>query len=113
MRTDQMKIAVSATGGSMNAQVSEQFGRCAYFLIVDSETMRFEPVSNPGMGMTGGAGPESARQIATRGAQVILTGSVGPNAKVALDSAGITIISGVSGTKTVKEAVEEHLRGQN
>ena len=71
-----MKIAVSATGGSMNAQVSEQFGRCAYFLIVDSETMRFEPVSNPGIGMMGGAGPESAREITTHGAKVVLTGKV-------------------------------------
>ena len=108
-----MKIAVSATGGSMSAQVSEQFGRCAYFLIVDSETMKFEPISNPGIGMTGGAGPESARQIAAQGAQVVLTGSVGMNAKAALDSAGITVISGVSGTKTVKQAVEEYLKGQN
>ena len=108
-----MKIAVSATGGSMNAQVSEQFGRCAYFLLVDSETMRFEPISNPGIGMMGGAGPESAMEIAAHGAKVILTGEVGPNAKVALDSAGITIVSGVSGAKTVKEAVEEYLKGQD
>ena len=43
-----MKIAVSAMGGSMDAKVSEQFGRCAYFLIVDSEDMKFEPVSNSG-----------------------------------------------------------------
>lgn len=107
-----MKIAVSATGGSMNARVSEQFGRCAYFLIVDSETMRFEPVSNPGIGMMGGAGPESAREITARGAKVVLTGKVGSNAKAALDSAGITIISGISGTKTVREAVEEYLKGQ-
>jgi predicted Fe-Mo cluster-binding NifX family protein len=108
-----MKVAVSATGGSMNAQVSEQFGRCAYFLIVDSETMRFEPISNPGIGMTGGAGPESASEIAAHGANVVLTGRVGPNARVALDAAGITIVSGVSGTITVKEAVEQYLKERN
>ncbi len=105
-----MKIAVSATGGSMTALVSEQFGRCAYFLIIDSETMKFEPVSNPGMGMMGGAGPEAARQIANHGATVVLTGKVGPNAKAALDKAGITIVSNVSGTKTVKDAVEEYIK---
>jgi predicted Fe-Mo cluster-binding NifX family protein len=105
-----MKIAISATGGSMNARVSEQFGRCAYFLIVDSETMRFEPLSNPATGMAGGAGPESARAIASRGAEVVLTGKVGPNARAALDSAGISIVGGISETKTVREAVEEYLR---
>jgi predicted Fe-Mo cluster-binding NifX family protein len=105
-----MKIAVSAAGGSMNAQVSEQFGRCAYFLIIDSDTMKFEPVSNPGIGMAGGAGPESARAIAARGAEVVLTGKVGSNARSALDSAGITVVSGISETKTVKEAVEEYLK---
>jgi predicted Fe-Mo cluster-binding NifX family protein len=111
-KEDKMKIAVSATGGSMMAKVSEQFGRCAYFLIVDSETMKFEPISNPGIGMVGGAGPESASVIAKHGAEVILTGRVGPNAKTALDSAGISIFSGVSATKTVKEAVEEYLKTQ-
>jgi len=106
-----MKIAVSATGGSMNARVSEEFGRCAYFVIVDSDTMRFEPVSNPGIGVAGGAGPASAREISARGARIVLTGRVGANARAALDSAGISIIDGHSGTTTVKEAVEQYLRG--
>ena len=105
-----MKIAVSATGGSMSALVSEQFGRCAYFLIVDSETMKFDPVANPGTGMSGGAGPEAARVI--KGANIVLTGSVGPNAKSALDAAGIKTVTGVSGAKTVKEAVEDYLKTQ-
>jgi len=104
-----MKIAVSATGGSMNAKVDEQFGRCAYFLIVDSDTMRFEPIFNQAASMMGGAGPEAARQIANRGAEVILTGSVGPNAKTALEAAGIKIVSGISGILTVKQAVEQYL----
>jgi predicted Fe-Mo cluster-binding NifX family protein len=104
-----MKIAVSATGGSMSAQVSGQFGRCAYFLIVDSETMKFEPISNPAQGMMGGAGPEAARVISSKGAEVVLTGGVGPNAKSALDAAGIKIVTGYSGGMTVKEAVEKYL----
>jgi predicted Fe-Mo cluster-binding NifX family protein len=108
-----MKIAVSATGGSMNAKISEEFGRCAYFLIVDSDTMRFEPISNPGLGMTGGAGPASASRISAVGAKVVLTGKVGPNARVALDSAGITTVTGFSEAMTVKEAVDQYLKGQN
>jgi len=105
-----MKIAVSATGGSMSALVSEQFGRCAYFLIVDTETMKFEPVSNDAADMTGGAGPAAVKLISGRGAKVVLTGKAGFNAETALKSAGIEIISGVSGAITVKQAVEDFLK---
>jgi len=84
-----MKIAVAATGGSLEAEVSAQFGRCAYFLIVDSDTMHFEAFSNPAAGMAGGAGPAAAREIANRNAEVVLAGQVGPNARQALEAAGI------------------------
>ncbi len=104
-----MKVAVPATGGSMNAQVSEAFGRCAYFIIVDTNTMKFEPVSNPGVGMMGGAGPAAARAIAERGAEVVLTGAVGPNAKQTLNSLGIKVYTGYN-NMTVKEAVEKFLQ---
>ena len=105
-----MKIAVTATGGSMSAMVSEKFGRCQYFLIVDSETMKFEPVSNSSMDVAGGAGPAAAREISVRGANVLLTGAVGPNAMSALASTGIKVESGYSGNQTVKEAVEKYLK---
>jgi len=105
-----MKIAVSATDGSMNALVSEQFGRCAYLLIVDSENMTCEPVLNPAAGMSGGAGPKAVRAIAAKGAELVLTGRVGMNAENALKAAGIRAVVGVSGSKTVRQAVEEHLK---
>lgn len=105
-----MKIAVSATGGSLESLVSEKFGRCAYFLIVDSETMKFEAISNLGEKMQGGAGPKAAEQIIKKGAEVILTGSVGGNAEAALQSGSVKIISGISGTVKVKDAVADYLK---
>lgn len=108
-----MKIAVSATGGSLDAQISEQFGRCAYFLIVETETMKFEPVSNPGQGMMGGAGPEAVRVIASRGgAEVVITGQVGPNAQQALDAAGTRVVTGYQSNMTVKTAVTKYMKDQ-
>ena len=94
----------------MSALVSEQFGRCAYFLIVDSESMKFESVSNPAAGISGGAGPEAVRVIAAKGAEIVLTGRLGPNAENALKAAGIRAVVGISGSKTVLQAVEEHLK---
>lgn len=107
-----MKIAVSATGGSLDAQVSEQFGRCAYFLIIETETMKFEPISNPGQGMMGGAGPEAVRAIASKGAELVITSQVGPNAQQALDAAGIPVVTGYGENMTVRSTVERYLKEQ-
>jgi len=102
-----MKIAISATGGSLNAQVAQSFGRCEYFLIVDSDTMKFEPVQNPGLSAMGGAGPQAAKVISDKGAEVVLTGVVGPNAQNALDQYNIKTVTGMIGT--VKEVVDNYL----
>jgi len=103
-----MKIAVSATGGSINAKVEERFGRSPYFVIVDSDTMRFGLVTNPSVTSAHGAGPLTASLIAEREAEVVLTGRVGPKARQALETTRIAIVEGVRGT--VKEAVEVYLR---
>ena len=36
-----MKICVTSTGPSPDAPVDMRFGRCQYFVIVDSETMEY------------------------------------------------------------------------
>jgi predicted Fe-Mo cluster-binding NifX family protein len=105
-----MKVVVSATSASLDAQVDPRFGRCPYFLIVDAETMNFEALPNTSAGAMGGAGIQAAQTVASRGVQAVLTGSVGPNAFQALSAAGVNIITGVSGT--VREAVEKFKSGQ-
>lgn len=105
-----MKIAVSAMGGSLDSLVSEKFGRAPYFLIVDTDTMKFTPLLNGAESMSGGAGPEAVRQVSAQGVSAVLTGQLGPNATTALEAAKITAVTGLSGTKTVKQAVEEYAR---
>ncbi len=97
--------------GSLEARVSERFGRAPYLVIVESSNMSFVPVSNVAMNAQGGAGPEAVRQAAAGGAQVVLTGELGPNAKTALEAAGIKGVTGLSGVKTVRQAVEEYVAG--
>jgi predicted Fe-Mo cluster-binding NifX family protein len=105
-----LKVAVSATGGSLDAQIDPRFGRCQYFVIVDTETMNFEALPNTAAGAMSGAGIQAAQTVANRGIQTVLTGSVGPNAFQVLSSAGINLITGVFGT--VREAVEKFKSGQ-
>lgn len=105
-----MKIAVSATNESLDAQIDPRFGRCPYFVIVESETMKFEAVPNLSQNAPSGAGIQAAQTIASKGVKVVLTGNVGPNAFQALSSVGINVVTGVFGT--VKEAVEKFKSGQ-
>ena len=105
-----MKVAVSATGPSLDSSVDPRFGRCAYFVIVDSDTMKFEAIPNPAQYAGGGAGIQAAQTIAGKGVQAVLTGNVGPNAYQALSAAGIQIVTGAYGT--VREAVMKFKQGE-
>jgi len=105
-----MKICVSATANNLEAQLDPRFGRCPYFVIVESETMQFEAIPNAASGATGGAGIQAAQTIANKGAKVVITGNVGPNAFGALSAAGIEIVTGASGT--VREVVEKYKSGK-
>ncbi len=101
-----MKIAVSASKADLSSPVDPRFGRCPYFLIVDTETMKFEAVENPNLSATSGAGIQSAQFIAEKGAKAVLTGSCGPNAFQTLQAAGIDVIIGITGS--VQQAVEQY-----
>jgi len=105
-----LKVAVSAAAGSLDAQTDPRFGRSQYFLIIDPETMKFEAIPNTAAGAMGGAGIQAAQTIASKSVQVVLTGSVGPNAFQALSAAGISVITGVFGT--VRDAIEQFKGGQ-
>jgi len=105
-----MKIAISATGPTLDAEVDPRFGRCQYFIIVDPETMQFEAIENSGVMATGGAGISAGQMIAGKGVQAVLTGNCGPNAYQVLSAAGIQVITGVSGK--VKDAVQSYKSGQ-
>jgi len=105
-----MKMVVSSTGKNLDAKIDPRFGRCQYFLIVDSETMNFESLQNESASATGGAGIQAAQTVAGKGVQVVITGNVGPNAFQTLAAAGIKIITGASGT--VKDAIEKFKSGE-
>ena len=105
-----MKICISAIANSLDAQVDPRFGRCPYFVIVDSETLQFEAIPNMASGAMSGAGIQAAQTIAGKGAKVLITGNVGPNAFQALAAAGVKVVVGASGT--VRQVVEKYKRGE-
>jgi predicted Fe-Mo cluster-binding NifX family protein len=103
------KICVTSSGPTLESAVDPRFGRCAYFIIVDSETLAFEAISNDAATASGGAGIRAAQTVAAQNVEAVLTGSVGPNAFPALQDSNIKILSGVSGT--VRSVVENYGSG--
>ena len=105
-----MKVAVSSTGKNLDSAIDPRFGRCAYFLIVETDDMGFEVFDNQSIALGGGAGIQSAQFIVSKGAMALLTGNCGPNAMSALSAAGVKVILGQTGT--VREAVERYKKGE-
>ena len=105
-----MKIAVSSSGDKLDAQVDPRFGRCQYFIIVDPDTMEFDAVSNESAMASGGAGIQAAQNVANMGAEIVITGNVGPNAFQTLNAAGIKIVTGAAGT--IQDVIEKYKNGE-
>jgi predicted Fe-Mo cluster-binding NifX family protein len=104
-----MKICITSTGPSLDSEVDPRFGRCRYFIFADSEGLAFEPVENPNIGASGGAGIQSAQLVANKGANLLITGQVGPNAYTTLQAAGIKIVTSVTGR--VEDVLERWKKG--
>jgi predicted Fe-Mo cluster-binding NifX family protein len=105
-----MKIAVTSKGRNLSAEVDPRFGRAAYIVIVDTETMDYEVIDNAAnVNAFKGAGIQAATMISERGVEALLTGYCGPNAFTTLEAAGIKVGSDTVGT--VAEAVETFKKG--
>jgi predicted Fe-Mo cluster-binding NifX family protein len=105
-----VKICVTAQGDNLDAQVDPRFGRCQYFVIVDTDTTEFEAIRNPNIDAMGGAGIQSGQIMADRQVKAVVTGNVGPNAFQTLSAAGISVITGASGN--VRQAIEKYNKGE-
>jgi predicted Fe-Mo cluster-binding NifX family protein len=106
-----MKIAVTSQGTDLDSQVDPRFGRAAYILIVDSETLDFDVLDNKeNVNAMKGAGIQAAVNVNNKGANILLTGFCGPNAFKALKTADIGVANDAKGT--VREAINAYLDGK-
>jgi len=105
-----MKLCISSQAEGLKAQVDPRFGRCQYFVFVETDNMSSESFQNPSVQAGGGAGIQSAKFIADKGAKVVLTGNCGPNAFQTLQVAGVKVITGASGT--IEDAAKAYLAGK-
>lgn len=106
-----MRIAISSQDKDLNANLDPRFGRAAYFIIVDPETMAFEVVENSqNLNLSQGAGIQAGKTIADNKVDVLITGHCGPKAFKVLQGAGVKIVTGAGGT--VADAIAQFNSGE-
>ena len=106
-----MKIALTSTGKDLTSEMDPRFGRAAYFIVVDPESLEYEVVENDeNVHLSQGAGIQAGKTIVDKGAEVLITGFCGPKAFKVLESAGIKTIVGVKGR--IKDVIESYNSGK-
>jgi predicted Fe-Mo cluster-binding NifX family protein len=106
-----MKIVVSAKGQVPDSEVDPRFGRAACFLVFDTGSGAWQAVDNAqALSSAHGAGIQSAETACRLGAEIVISGHVGPKALTVLAAGGVKIYQGDA--RTAREAVEAFQRGQ-
>jgi len=107
-----MKIAISATGKTLDDNVDQRFGRCPYFVIVEIEDKKIKEVKaieNIAAAQSGKAGISAAQTIAEEEAEAVITGNLGPNASDVLEQFEI---KAYQSSGKIKDAVNEFIEGK-
>jgi len=101
-----MRIAISTGGRDLDQFVDDRFGRCPYFLFCDSENPQgtAEYKDNPALSGTGGAGIAAGEFMAKEKVEVLITGSLGPNALRVIEAGNIPAYN-ASESMTLIEAI--------
>jgi len=95
----------------LDGQISQHFGRCPYYLIVDvdgDEIVKTDTIANPYYTQhTPGMVPKFINE---QGAHVMIAGGIGPRAIDLFASMGIEVVSGIAGN--AGDVVQSYLKGE-
>lgn len=101
-----MKIAITSTGNSIESTIDQRFGRCAYFVVYDTENKAIEYIPNQNKDAEEGAGPASVQIVASRNVVKIVSGEFGMKIKSLLDSLKIQMIVLKEPDKRIGDIIE-------
>jgi predicted Fe-Mo cluster-binding NifX family protein len=93
-----MKLLITSRGKFMDSMVDPRFGRCRFFVIMETNGMKMEAFANRNTVLKRGAGVKAAEFAVSKEVRSALTGTIGPYAFRILKNAGIKVFTGISGT---------------
>ena len=101
-----MKIAMASTGNTLDSNIDSSFGRCAWFIIYDTENGAMEFIPNPNKAMEEHAGQAAVELISSRNVSKIISGEFGIKIKPLLDSMNIQMIVVGDSAMTISHIIE-------
>ena len=93
-----MKVCISSTGITLDSNVDPRFGRCAFFIIYNTDSDTFEYYENESRNTMGGAGIQAAQKALENKVDAVISGNIGPNSFKVFNTSAIKIYTGVSGS---------------
>ena len=106
-----MKIVITATSPTLDSEVDPRFGRGAYLLVVDPDTLEWQAHPNPGVTAAGGAGVQAAQFVTGQKADAVISGDFGPHAFEALHAAGVPMYL-FGDSRTAQDVIARFKAGQ-
>ncbi|MBU7043295.1 MAG: NifB/NifX family molybdenum-iron cluster-binding protein [Theionarchaea archaeon] len=93
----------------MDSEVDSRFGRCAYFIIMDTDTHEHYTVENTGRKAEEGAGIQAAQLLVNEGVEAIIGSNMGPNAFLSLNYLNISLYSG---SGKISDVMDQFIQGK-
>lgn len=101
-----MKVAIAANGNTLEANIDNSFGRCAWFIIIDTESGGMEFIPNTTRDNEEGAGKTAVELVASRNVKMIVSGEFGEKIKPMLDSMHIQMVVIKDSEKKVSHIID-------
>jgi predicted Fe-Mo cluster-binding NifX family protein len=106
-----MKIGISTRDNNLDSPLDERFGRASGFIIYDLEDDSYFYIKNEqNLTAVQGAGIQAAQNLVNSGADVLITGNVGPKAYHVLSAAGVDVY--LATKMTVNDSILKYKKGQ-
>ena len=86
-----MKIVISATGKNIESKIDVTFGRCSFFLILDTKTNDVKALMNTTKDRPDKLGATAGQIVADQGIDAVITAEIGPLAFEVFEKYGIKI----------------------
>jgi predicted Fe-Mo cluster-binding NifX family protein len=100
-----MKICITSSGKTLQSKIDPLFGRAKFFIVYDTKTKEKEIIKNPYTD-GGGAGTKASQLMIDKNIKLVISGDLGPNAKFALNQAGIKF-QNADLTKSIEENIND------